>query len=323
MSRILCVWELGTGYGHLGRLLPVALELRQRGHEVVFALRDLTHAEAFLGRRGFRLLQSPVWMGEGRGGDSPLNYAELLGNFGFLDEAGLTGMAKAWRELYSLTLADLLEVEEDFLCTFPELDPSSRTGARYWGPVFTAEEGVAPVWPQGSTERIFAYLLPRYRDFDRVMDQLLALPYRTLVHAPGLSDKQTKKYQTRNVILSPEPVHIMQASRECDLVICHGGTSTCAAALLAARPVLVLHLQIEQLLLAQGLVDRGLAKTVNPDSRSPNYKQMIRDILSDTRFAERAREFAAKYADFDLSRQPERIATRCEEIVAGEIYRKT
>src|SRR5207244_9186520 len=89
MSRLLCVWELGTGYGHLGRLLPVALELRQRGHEVVFALRDLTYAEAFLGRRGFRLLQSPVWMGEGRGGDSPLNYAELLGNFGFLDEAGL------------------------------------------------------------------------------------------------------------------------------------------------------------------------------------------------------------------------------------------
>ena len=155
------------------------------------------------------------------------------------------------------------------------------------------------------------------------MDQLLALPYRTLVHAPGLSDKQTKKYQTRNVVLSPEPVHIMQASRECDLVICHGGTSTCAAALLAARPLLVLHLQIEQLLMAQSLVDRGLAKTVNPDSRNPNYKQMIRDILSDARFAERAREFTVKYAHFDLSRQADLIATRCEEIITGESYGKT
>ena len=235
----------------------------------------------------------------------------------------INGVARALGTKPLDTLADLFEAEEDFLCTFPELDPYSRTGARYWGPVFTAEEGVVPVWPEGSTERIFAYLLPRYRDFDRVMDQLLALPYRTLVHAPGLSDKQTKKYQTRNVVLSPEPVHIMQASRECDLVICHGGTSTCAAALLAARPLLVLHLQIEQLLMAQSLVDRGLAKTVNPDSKNPNYRQMIRDILSDARFAERAREFAAKYADFDLSRQPELIATRCEEIVAREIYRKT
>jgi UDP:flavonoid glycosyltransferase YjiC (YdhE family) len=106
-------------------------------------------------------------------------------------------------------------------------------------------------------------------------------------------------------------------------VICHGGTSTCAAALLAGRPLLVLHLQIEQLLLAQGLVDRGLAKTANPDSKNPNYKQMIRDILSDPRFAERAGEFAAKYADFDLSRQAGLMATRCEEIVAGEVYGKT
>src|SRR5256885_10808551 len=83
MSRILCVWELGTGYGHLGRLLPVALQLRERGHEVVFALRDLTHAEAFLGRRGFRLLQSPTWMGERRGGESSLTYAEIPANLGF------------------------------------------------------------------------------------------------------------------------------------------------------------------------------------------------------------------------------------------------
>src|SRR5438093_741056 len=77
----------------------------------VFPLRDLTHAERFLGRRGFALLQAPVWLSEKRGLDLPVSYAEMLANFGFLDRAGLTGMAKAWRQLYTLVQPDLLVID--------------------------------------------------------------------------------------------------------------------------------------------------------------------------------------------------------------------
>src|SRR5438445_13046775 len=111
MSRILYAWELGTGYGHLGSVLPLAVRLRARGHEVVFARRDLTPPERFLGRRGFALLQAPVWLSERRGLDLPVSYAEMLANFGFLDRAGLTGMVKAWRQLYALVQPDLLVID--------------------------------------------------------------------------------------------------------------------------------------------------------------------------------------------------------------------
>ena len=60
MSRIIYAWELGAGYGHLAAFLPLAKALRAAGHEVIFVVKELTHAETLLGQQGFAYLQAPL-----------------------------------------------------------------------------------------------------------------------------------------------------------------------------------------------------------------------------------------------------------------------
>jgi UDP:flavonoid glycosyltransferase YjiC (YdhE family) len=99
MARVLCAWELGGGMGHATRLLAVAERLRARGHEVIFALRDLFLPGQLIAGRDFPLLQAPVWQARSRGMPDPVSYPELLFRFGYLDPKALTPMVRAWQGL--------------------------------------------------------------------------------------------------------------------------------------------------------------------------------------------------------------------------------
>ena len=59
MARVLCAWELGLGLGHVGRLIPIARELRGLGHEVVMVLRDSAYLD-LVRADGFDTLAAPL-----------------------------------------------------------------------------------------------------------------------------------------------------------------------------------------------------------------------------------------------------------------------
>src|SRR5687768_10010641 len=103
MARVLLAWELGAGTEHLAHLLPLALRMRARGHEPVFAVSDVTRAEALLGAHGLPYLQAPMWQPRlPRSAVVPCSYSEILHHYGYLDAEGLLGLVKAWREIYAL-----------------------------------------------------------------------------------------------------------------------------------------------------------------------------------------------------------------------------
>ncbi|MGH6944865.1 MAG: glycosyltransferase, partial [Geminicoccaceae bacterium] len=106
MGRIALAWELGAGHGHLGRLLPVAIALRRRGHDCVFVVRDPHRAQGTVTgtvtAQGFPILQAPIWRGATPRFDPPLSYAGIMRRCGFHAGPALAGLVACWRGLFDL-----------------------------------------------------------------------------------------------------------------------------------------------------------------------------------------------------------------------------
>lgn len=107
MARILMVWELGTGQGHLGPLLTLAEPLLAAGHEVMFATRDTSIAERVLGASGLRYFQAPIPLKSGPPA-ALQTYAQILRSTAFDCADEMLGRARAWRALYGLVKPDVL-----------------------------------------------------------------------------------------------------------------------------------------------------------------------------------------------------------------------
>lgn len=111
MSRIAFCWEFGSNLGHLSRLLPLASELRKRGHEVLVAVRDVRLATELLAPSGVPFVQSPR-MGEApRERRDPVGYADMLFLQGWGNAAELWGAAQAWGNLLRLFRASAVVVD--------------------------------------------------------------------------------------------------------------------------------------------------------------------------------------------------------------------
>lgn len=111
MSRILLAWELGSNLGHLSRLLPLARGLKDRGHEVLVAARDLVLATEVLAPAGIRFVQSPA-EGRGRGiSRPPQNYADVLLMQGWESAPKLWGLVQAWGNLLRLFRPDAVVLD--------------------------------------------------------------------------------------------------------------------------------------------------------------------------------------------------------------------
>jgi UDP:flavonoid glycosyltransferase YjiC (YdhE family) len=398
MATIVYAWELGAGYGHISGFAPVGEDLCRRGHKVVYVIKDLANANAFLDPGKFTYLQAPVFFSNAAAQRPVLCYPDLLQNVGYDTPTHLANRIRSWRALYDLLqpdllvadhaptallsardyawprvlfgtgffappltspppslrpwinvpmqhllsaenqvlqtinqalqplevtplkmLADIFRVNENFLCTFKELDHyPQREGATYWGPRGHDQRGESPAWPTQHRQKIFAYIYPSYTHFPKLMQALREINASVLVHSPGISSAAIKNYVSANIEFSEQPVEPKYFVSQSDLVICHAGHGTVSRLLLGGKPLLLLPLHLEQMIIAKNVHDLGAGLYMLPETKNPNYKKLIKSLLSDESFTNAAREFAGRYAGFDLEQRNRRVADRCLSIMELE-----
>ena len=211
-------------------------------------------------------------------------------------------------------LAQLFQVAENSLLSFPELDHYAARGpARYWG-MLPAAVGEDSTWPTVAGPRVFSYLRPEMPHVEAALQALHGLSGSVLIYAPGLAAELMQRYAAPHISFSPVPVDLNKVARQADAGLTYASAAATVAFLMAGKPVLMMPGHLEQFLFARRVEEMGAGLIQNPDQAPHNLVAMLRQVLDDPRFRVNAGAFAAKYANFDQNAVIGHIVARIEEL---------
>lgn len=110
MSRILFAWEMGGNLGHIARDLPLAIACREAGHDVLFAVKDLSVCVDAAREFGIDFVQAPVLRSKQmrQGMPGAINYADLLWQTGFSDAHALEAVLIGWQGIFDTFKPDAM-----------------------------------------------------------------------------------------------------------------------------------------------------------------------------------------------------------------------
>ena len=97
-NRILFIWELGDGLGHVSRMLPLARRLKDSGATCMFAVRNIENSHKVLDGTGMAMLQAPITQPvTDYGGKAAIGaYGDIMETIGYARVERLHALLTAW-----------------------------------------------------------------------------------------------------------------------------------------------------------------------------------------------------------------------------------
>lgn len=101
MARLLACWEMGGGFGHVGKLASAARPLAALGHESWLAARDVTAVRGLDDTPFGRVMPAPIFVRARRTGPT-FSFGQVIAAGGFADDEALVHLVKAWLALVEM-----------------------------------------------------------------------------------------------------------------------------------------------------------------------------------------------------------------------------
>lgn len=128
-------WEIGSGLGHVTRLMKIARAVQAEGHEPVFVVRNLVEPWPVLKESGFPVIQAPVWQARPRPKSfvfKASSMADIIAWQSFDNADDLSVMVQAWQNVIELVRPDLI---------ISDYSPTLNLAAHGVDPVFIIGDG--------------------------------------------------------------------------------------------------------------------------------------------------------------------------------------
>ena len=247
--------------------------------------------------------------------DSPVDPARLAGADGEALEQANAALASIGAPKLE-RLADAFAADEDFLCTFPELDHyGTRPVSGYWGPRLRNDLGNPMDWAEGGGKRVLVYVQNALPQLDAIIDGLAASPHRVIAYIPGLDAARRARLAGRGRAVIDRPIRLDVVLPRTDLLICHGG-EIAGGAVATGVPAMLFPTHYEQYLLGRRIEQLGAGGWIAPHAVAPDVLLAIRAMTTEPRFAAAARALAQRYPTWSPQEQRRRIVARIEELLS-------